>query len=170
MSVAEDLQRLQQLHDSGAIDDDEYATAKRIVLNPSAADRGDSAPGSSPMTADDEERRTRSWAALLHLSMVLGTVVPYLGFVIPILVWQYKRGELPGLDEHGRNAANWIISSIIYFAICAILVLVIIGLPMLIGLMVCNLVFPIIAAGKAGDGEAWKYPFAIEFLGPDEKW
>ena len=170
MSVADELQKLQQLRDSGAIDDAEFAAAKARVLNPPAGNPGLFASQSGPLTAEDEERKTRSCAALLHLSMLLGYAVPFVGLVAPILIWQIKKDELPGLDAHGRNATNWIISSIIYAVISGILCLIVIGVPLLIALVVCSLVFPIIAAAKANDGVAWKYPLTIEFLRPQEKW
>ena len=171
MSVADELQKLQQLRDSGAIDDAEFAAAKAKILNPPAEDHGLFASNSGPLTAEELDRKTRSCAALLHLSMLLGyTGVPILGLVAPIVIWQVKKDELPGLDEHGRNATNWIISSIIYAVISGLLVLVFVGIPMLIGLLVCSLVFPIIAAAKANDGVAWKYPCTIEFLRSSEKW
>ncbi|MDB5342492.1 MAG: hypothetical protein JWP89_869 [Schlesneria sp.] len=161
MSVTEELEKLQQLRDSGAIDDAEYAAAKAKVLNESPS--GYSAP---PVMAGEElERATRQWAAILHLSAFAGYfLVPVAGLVAPILIWQIKKDQLPGLDIHGRNATNWIISSLIYGVISGILILVVIGIPMLIALMACGIAFPIIAAVKANNGEVWKYPLTIEFV------
>jgi uncharacterized protein len=39
-----------------------------------------------------------------------------------------------------------------------------IGLPMLLTLIVVAIVFPIIGAIKANDGEVWKYPLSIPFF------
>lgn len=169
MSVADELQKLQQLRDSGAIDDDEFAAAKARVLNPSAGNQSFFASNSGPLTAEELERRTRGYAFALHLSMLLGYVT-VVGLAAPILIWQLNKDQLPGLDEHGRNATNWIISSIIYAVISVILIALLVGIPLLIALLVCSLVFPIIAAIKANNGEAWKYPLTIEFLRPQEKW
>jgi uncharacterized Tic20 family protein len=80
------------------------------------------------------------------------------------VIWQIVKADLPGLDVHGRNAANWIISLIIYFVVSLVLCLVGIGFVLLIALGIVGLIFPIIAAIKANNGEAWKYPMAITFF------
>ena len=168
MSMSDELQKLQQLHASGAISDEEYASAKAKILNPPAWNPLESlAPGAGPLTPEAAESKTRKWGAMLHLSMLLGySAVPVAGLVAPILIWQLMKEKLPGLDEHGCNATNWIISSLIYAIIAGILCLVFIGFPLLIAVLVCDIVFPIMAAVKANNGEAWKYPMAITFLKP----
>jgi len=108
---------------------------------------------------------TRQWGMFLHLSLLAGCVVPYAGLILPIVIWQIKKADLPGLDAHGRNAANWIVSCVIYGAVSGFLVLLLIGIPMLVVLYVLNIVFPIIAAIKANNGEEWRYPLAIRFFG-----
>lgn len=165
MSVADELQKLQELRDSGTIDDDEFATAKTRVLNGDRDVFSSLFPSQSvPLTGELLEKRTRQWATLLHLSMLANLAVPGAGLICPIIIWQVKKEELPALDAHGRNATNFIISSLIYTVISGILVLVLIGVPMLIAVILCSLIFPIMAAVKANNGETWKYPFTIEFV------
>jgi uncharacterized Tic20 family protein len=65
---------------------------------------------------------------------------------------------------HGKNAVNWMISELIYAVVGFILVFVIIGGPLLIVLGVLGVVFPIIAAIKANNGEVWQYPLTIQVL------
>ncbi len=110
-------------------------------------------------SADD-----RQWGMFAHLSALSGVVIPFGNIIGPLVIWQIKKDQLPGLDVHGRNATNWIISSLIYGVISGILILVVIGIPMLIALMACGIAFPIIAAVKANNGEVWKYPLTIEFV------
>jgi uncharacterized Tic20 family protein len=110
------------------------------------------------------EQQTRQWAMFLHLSIFAGFVVPVAGLVAPIVLWQVKKDELPGIDVHGKNVANWILSKIIYAVISLILVLAIIGIPLLIALGVISIIFPIIGAIKANNGEVWKYPLSIPFF------
>ena len=45
-----------------------------------------------------------------------------------------------------------------------ILCLVIVGIPLLLGLLVVSFVFPILAAVKVQNGETWIYPFSFKFL------
>ncbi len=112
----------------------------------------------------EEERQARQWAMILHLSQFAGYVVPLAGMIAPIVIWQTKKDELPGIDEHGKAVVNWIISSIIYWIICVLLIFVIIGIPMIIVMSLLAIIFPIVGAIKANDGKLWKYPLTISFF------
>jgi uncharacterized Tic20 family protein len=116
------------------------------------------------MSVADGERDTRLWGMILHLSVLAGHVIPYAGLIAPIVIWQVKKDQLPGIDKHGKNAVNWIISFIIYSVVCFLLFFVIIGIPMMIVLGVLGIIFPIIAGIKANNGEYWKYPLSISFF------
>jgi uncharacterized protein len=153
MNMADELQKLQQLHESGAISDEEFARAKAKLLTPE--DQG---------TPADMEKQTRLWAMFLHLSQLTSFVVPLAGLIVPIIIWQIKKTELPGIDIHGKIVANWIISAILYSVACILLMFVFVGLPLLGILVVLTIVFPIIGGIKANNGEAWKYPLSIPFL------
>jgi uncharacterized Tic20 family protein len=110
------------------------------------------------------EKETRQWAMFLHLSLLAGFVVPFAGFVAPILIWQLKKEEFPELDEHGKVVINWLISGLIYAGISFILMFLIIGIPMLMVLGLLAVVFPIVGGIKANNGELWTYPLSIPFL------
>ena len=112
----------------------------------------------------DTDKETRQWALWLHLSLLAGLVVPFAGLVAPIIIWQVKKEELPGIDAHGKAAVNWIISSLIYFCVSFLLVFVVVGIFLLVVLSVVAVVFPIVAGVKAKDGVLWRYPLSINFL------
>ena len=171
MSIADELQKLEQLRQSGTINDEEFAKAKERLLNGQAAEPPfASIPPAGAASAPDLEQQTRQWAFFLHLSVLAGLVVPIAGVVVPILIWQLKKAELPGLDVHGINAVNWMISALIYAVACVILTFVIIGGPLLIVLGVLGVVFPIIAAIKANNGVVWQYPLTIQVLKRTPAW
>ena len=175
MSAAEELDKLKKLHDDGTITDEQYERARAKLLDKEHDDRAE---------RDDKERRprrrdeldederdprvprkkVREWCMLLHLSLFAGHTVPLGGIIAPIVIWQVKKDEMPELDQHGKNAVNWVLSSLIYILICVPLIFVIVGIPLLIVLAVLNIVFPIIAAVKANEGQVWKYPLAIRFF------
>ena len=166
MSLSEEIQKLQQLHYAGTLSDEEFAKAKARLLeeSPPAATFDEGYP--PPRVADPAfiEHQTRQWAMLLHLSIFAGYVIPFGGLIVPILIWQLKKEELPKIDPHGKNAVNWIISHIIYIIACIPLIFLIIGIPLLIAVGVLSIVFPIVAAIKASNGEVWKYPLTIRFF------
>ena len=168
MSMTDELQKLQRLHETGALNDEEFSLAKAKLLNGStgAEPPRDSFYGGPIFEPAALERETRRWAFMLHLSVLAGFALPMAGLIVPIVIWQLKKPELPGIDEHGINVVNWIISLIIYSIASVVLCLVLIGIPMLIALGAVSIVFPIIAAIKANDGIAWKYPLSIPFLKP----
>ena len=127
----------------------------------------ESTAGSSPSSSIEdgfEENTAREWAMILHFSMFAGYLVPIAGFIAPIIIWQIKKDELPSLDEHGRLVANWLISSVIYGVVGFFLIFLVIGIPMLAALGICNIVFPLIGGLKANQGEVWRYPLTIQFF------
>jgi uncharacterized Tic20 family protein len=113
---------------------------------------------------NQNEQEARQWAMFLHLSQLAGYVIPLLGLITPIVIWQVKKEQYPVLDEHGKAVVNWIISELIYGAIGFILVFVVIGIPILGVLGILAIIFPIIGGIKANNGEIWHYPLTITFV------
>ncbi|NLH17479.1 MAG: DUF4870 domain-containing protein [Phycisphaerae bacterium] len=155
MNIAEEINRLQELRDKGALSEEEFVKAKAAILNPPAT------PAASvPMTPERQAEQERTWAMLLHFALLL----KILGAIGAIVIWQVKRKDLPGIEPHGKNAVNWILSELIYAAISGLLCMILIGIPMLMVLGVLGIVFPIMAGIKANNGQVWKYPLSIQFL------
>ena len=100
----------------------------------------------------------------LHLSQLLNIIIPFAGVIVPIVLWQVKKDEIPALDAHGKMVANWLISSLIYLAVSLVLTLILIGILGFIAVGIMSVVFPIIGAIKANNGELWEYPLTIKFL------
>ncbi len=108
-------------------------------------------------------------ALLMHLSQLLGhTALPVLGWLVPILIWQFKKSEHPDLDAHGKSIANWIFSELIYGAVCTFLAFTVIGLiaaiPLGIALYLLGIILPIVGAMRARDGELYEYPLTLQFF------
>jgi uncharacterized Tic20 family protein len=59
---------------------------------------------------------------------------------------------------------NWLISVIIYAVIFVLLSFIVIGIPLLVMLAVLTVIFPIIGAIKASNGEVWRYPLSFSFF------
>ena len=120
------------------------------------------------------ERETNTWGSYLHLSLLSTLIFSFAGLAAPFIIWAIKRDELPGINAHGRRAANWLISQFLYTvgffvvfmmgAVAEEIALVIAGL-LLIGIVsICGLIFPIVAGIKASNGKVWDYPLAIRFF------
>jgi uncharacterized protein len=116
------------------------------------------------VTSAVDSIEARHWALALHFSLLAGYVIPFAGLVIPICIWQIKKGEFPVLNDHGKNAMNGILSYLLYVFVGIALSLVLIGIPILIIVGLASVAFPIIAGIKANNGKVWSYPFTIRFL------
>jgi uncharacterized Tic20 family protein len=157
MSLSDEIERLQQLHESGALSDEEFSQAKSNLLNNKPDFPDFQIPGGA----------AKWWIVGLHLSQFAGYVAPLAGFVVPIVIWQVTKENYPEIDEHGRTVTNWIISHLLYILVSALLAIVGVGIPLLIVLAILGIVFPLIGAVRAAEGTCWKYPLSIEFLPPN---
>ena len=124
------------------------------------ADEGANGKSSARYWGMDEP----TFSMLLHLSSFLSIAVPFAGIVLPVVMWATNKNESPIIDAHGKNVINWMISFIIYAVVSVLLFLVIIGIPMLVALFICSIVFTIMGAVKANNGKVWKYPMSIQFF------
>jgi len=106
----------------------------------------------------------KQWAMFVHFSVLAGFVVPFVGLILPIILWQIKKDEIPEIDVHGKIVVNWLISALIYSAVGLLLTFVLIGIPLLFILGVLCVVFPVIGGIKANNGEVWNYPLTIQIL------
>ncbi len=108
-----------------------------------------------------------TYCMLLHLSQFAGFAFPGLGLAMPIVMWATNKDSFPEIDRHGKVVFNWIISSIIYYIICVILMLVVIGFVLIFVVAILSFVFTIIGAIKANEGKVWRYPLSIPFFKVD---
>lgn len=103
-------------------------------------------------------RETNQWAMFIHFSILAGWIVPIGGLIVPILLWQIKKDELPGIVPHAHIVLNWIVTSLVYALICFVLTFVLIGVLGFIALGIATIIFAVIGGIKANAGEAWEYP------------
>ncbi len=106
----------------------------------------------------------QTFAMLCHLSALSGLIIPFGNILGPLIVWLLKRDEFRFVDIHGKEALNFQISITIYVIFSGILILILIGIPMLIILIIIGIIFTVIAAVKASNGETYTYPMSIKFI------
>ncbi len=100
----------------------------------------------------------------LHLSGLAFALIWPLGIVLPIILWQTQKEKMPALDAHGKMVTNWMISASIYMVASFVLMFVLIGFLTIFAAFLMAVIFPIIGAVKANNGEMWNYPLTIKFL------
>jgi hypothetical protein len=101
---------------------------------------------------------------LCHLSALAGFLIPLGNVLRPLVVWLIKRNEIPSVDAHGKESLNFQISVLIYLAVAAVLMIVLIGFFLMIAIGIAALVLVILASVKASNGEQYRYPFTIRFI------
>ena len=106
----------------------------------------------------------KQWALFAHLSALIGYIIPFGSIIGPLVIWQLKKNEMPFVDDQGKEALNFQITVAIIAIICFVLILILIGILLLWALALANLVFIIIAALAANNGQAYRYPFAFRFI------
>lgn len=100
----------------------------------------------------------------LHLSQFANVILFPLGIILPIVLWQTQKDKLPGIDAHGKMVTNWMISATIYAFVSFVLMFVLVGFLTIIAVGLMGIIFPIIGAVKANNGELWEYPLTIKFI------
>ena len=106
----------------------------------------------------------RTFGMLCHLSSLAGYVIPFGNFIGPLVIWLIKKEEMPFVDDQGKESLNFQITVVIALLICIPLMFVIIGIILLPIVGILALVFSIIAAIKANNGEYYRYPLTIRFI------
>lgn len=112
-------------------------------------------------TISDAEKQ---YAMFIHISQFAGVIIPGLGWILPLVLWLTRKDTSSYIDANGKIVMNWIISCFLYAIGASILIFILIGIPLLIALGVCSLVFTIIGAIRANEGIIWAYPLSIKFI------
>jgi len=108
---------------------------------------------------------SRSWAVAAHLS-------PWIvGLVGPLVVWLMKKTD-PFVEEHAREALNFHLTLLLYGFVSIIFLIIglrwgvflLLWVLLVVAASIMVLITTIIAAVKASNGEAYRYPLTIRFV------
>lgn len=113
-------------------------------------------------SADD-----RTYAMFMHLMLVIATftVVPLV--MGPLIMWLVKREESPFINDHGKEALNFNISTVLYYLAFIVLGFLTCGVTWYLGLpalWIATNVLSVIAAVSANRGEYYRYPACIRIV------
>jgi len=118
----------------------------------------------------------RQWAMFAHLSALVGGILTsgWAGsigcFIGPLVIWLVKKDSMPFVDDQAKEALNFNITvGIVFFALFVLSVVtlgigLIIAIPVWIIVGIAWLVFTIIAAIKANQGERYRYPLTLRLV------
>ena len=166
MKKYENLAKIAELRDRGVLTEEEFQREKAKILEAEEKSLKQifQTPDGGLLFGLQED----AYCMVMHLSQFCIPAFPPFGVAVPIVLWFLGRKESDKVEVGGRILFNWLVSALIYLVVSAALVYVIIGIPLLLGLLVCAIVFPILAAVKASEGQVWKYPLCIDFFGAAE--
>ncbi len=131
---------------------------------PSTSADPEAAPVAEGVLSKDE----KMWGMLSHLACLIGSAVGGMTFLGPLIVYLIKKDESAFVADQSKEALNFQITFVI--AIFALVILsmpvftLIITTPLMMAAVVANIVFSIIGALKANEGEKYRYPFALRLV------
>jgi uncharacterized protein len=110
------------------------------------------------------DQAVRNTAVAAHLSSFVGLVVPFGSVIGPLAVWLTRRDQDPFIDQAGREALNFGISIAIYGLVALVAALMLVGIPLLIAGVIAWVVLASLAAAKASQGQAYRYPLTMRLV------
>lgn len=116
------------------------------------------------MTPSTTDKDARNWGMFCHLSAFLGFIVPLGNILGPLVIWLIKKNEYPFVDDQGKEALNFQITIFIAAVISMLLMFIFIGFLLIFAVAIYAIVMIIVAAIKANEGVAYRYPYALRLI------
>ncbi len=117
----------------------------------------------APLIEYDKDARTLGMVC--HLSALVGLLgLPLLNMIGPLAVWLWRKDQYAFVDDQGKEALNFQISVTLYSIVAGILTLILIGWVLLGLIWIANIILVVIAASRANQGEAYRYPFNLRLI------
>lgn len=110
-------------------------------------------------------REDRALIVITHLSQLITLLTGFGSLILPLILWVTQKEKIYQMDSHGKNIINFQLSLIVYCIICVPLILLFgLGILGFIVLGIVSVVFPVINAIKASNGETPTYPLSFNFI------
>jgi hypothetical protein len=100
---------------------------------------------------------------LMHVSGIIDCLLWPVGLILALVLWLSNR-EKPDIDAHGKEVMNWKIFTLIVCVAAIPLACIYIGVLIWAVMWVLTLVFGIIGAVKASNGELIRYPMFFRLI------
>ena len=111
------------------------------------------------------KRQDKQLLVITHLSQLITLFTGFGSLLLPLILWVTQKEKVQAMDVHGKNIINFQLSLIVYCIICVPLILLFgLGLLGFIVLGIISIVFPIVNAIKASNGETPTYPLSFNFI------
>lgn len=111
-------------------------------------------PTVQPLSPADE----KLWATLIHVGGILFSFLPaVIGYIV-------LKDRGPFIRQHTATALNFQITLVIAYVVGTVTSLIGVGLLIILAAWVLSIVFSIIAAVAANNGQTYTYPLTITFV------
>jgi uncharacterized Tic20 family protein len=115
-------------------------------------------------TMDSTTKEERTWAMFAHLSTFAGHFIPFGHIIGPLVIWMIKKDELPLVNDQGKEALNFQITMTFAFIVAALSLFIVVGFVLLPAVWLFDVIVTIIAAVKANEGVAYRYPLCLRLV------
>ncbi len=141
---------------------------RKMNENTTSSETPPSLPAFQPEAAKPAHNE-RNWAVCAHLASVAGWVgIPMGHLLAPLIVWLIKKDESEFVRAQSIESLNFQLSMTIYALAAGFLAFTIIGLvvaiPAFIAIVIGDIIYTILGALKAREGESYRYPFTIRLV------
>ena len=110
-------------------------------------------------------RQDNQLLVITHLSQLIMLITGFGSLILPLILLLTQKEKVYQINEHGKRIVNFQISLIVYFIICIPMILFFgLGLLGFVVLGIISVIFPIINAIKASNGELPSYPLSFNFI------
>lgn len=109
---------------------------------------------SQPLSPADE----KLWATLIHVGGIL------FGFLPALIGYLVLKDRGPFIRQHTATALNFQLTMVIAYIAGVILTFLLIGIFVLIAVGIVVIIFSIMAAIAANNGQTYSYPLSIKFV------
>jgi uncharacterized protein len=107
----------------------------------------------------------RTYALLMHASIVLLHFMLFFSFLVPLVMWLAKRDQSRFIDDHGRETVNFHLTITLYAVVSMPLMMLCgVGIGVLVATYILAIVGGIMACLAASRAEYFRYPMCIRFI------
>jgi len=103
-------------------------------------------------------------AALAHGLGAVGFLLLCFGWVGPLIVYLTAKPEQPFVRHHAVEELNFQLTLVIAYVVSFVLMVFCVGFITFVVVWILNLVFPIVAAINANNGQWYRYPINIRMV------
>jgi len=116
------------------------------------------------MEENNIKTEDQNMAVIIHLSLLMGIIVPFGGYAAPLLLWLFRKDSSAYIDRHGKEAINFMLNVLVIGTAAMLLCVMLIGFLLMIPLVIVAFVMPVVAAIKVSKGEDYKYPWIYRLI------